>query len=77
LQPFASNWNQLSIERLILDKSAMQMMLFMRALLQTMVALVAIGRDNLSGWYVLLALLLLSVLLSGCAGVDNFFWGVF
>jgi hypothetical protein len=41
----------------------MQMMLIMRALLQTMVALVAIGRDNLSGWYVLLALLLLSLLL--------------
>jgi hypothetical protein len=46
-----------------LDKSAMQMMLFMRSLLQTLVALVAVGRENLSGWYLLLALLLLSVLL--------------
>lgn len=36
----------------------------MRSMLQTLVALVAVGRDNLSGWYVLLALLLLSVLLA-------------
>lgn len=50
----------------------MQMMLFVRFVLQTLVALLAAGRDNLSGWYVLLALLLLSVLLSGCSlqGVD-------
>lgn len=45
------------------------MMLFMRSVLQTLLALVAAGRENLSGWYVLLALLLLSVVLSGCAGV--------
>jgi len=45
----------------------MQMMLFMRSVLHTLVALVAAGKSNLSGWYVLLALLFLSVLLSGCA----------
>ncbi|WP_299705174.1 hypothetical protein [uncultured Pontibacter sp.] len=49
----------------------------MRSLLQTLVALVAVGRENLSGWYVLLALLLLSVLLSGCTDVNTFFLGVF
>lgn len=44
----------------------MQMMLFMRSVLHTLVALLAVGKSNLSGWYVLLALLFLSVLLSGC-----------
>jgi hypothetical protein len=43
------------------------MMLFMRSVLHTLVALVAAGKSNLSGWYVLLALLFLSVLMSGCA----------
>ncbi|WP_180336364.1 hypothetical protein [Pontibacter ramchanderi] len=49
----------------------------MRSVLQTLVALVAAGRENLSGWYVLLALLLLSVLLTGCAVQDNSFLGAF
>ncbi|WP_157578485.1 hypothetical protein [Pontibacter roseus] len=39
----------------------------MKSILQTLVALVAAGKSNLSGWYILLALLILSVLLSGCA----------
>ncbi|MBF8964819.1 hypothetical protein I0P70_16345 [Pontibacter sp. FD36] len=55
----------------------MQMMLFMRSVLQTLLALVAAGRENISGWYVLLALLFLSVLLSGCAIQDNSFLGGF
>ncbi|MCP2042531.1 hypothetical protein [Pontibacter sp. HSC-36F09] len=49
----------------------------MRYVLQTLVALVAAGRENISGWYVLLALLLFSVLLSGCAIQDNSFLGAF
>ena len=55
----------------------MQMMLFMRSVLQTLVALVAASRENLSGWYVLLALLLFSVLLSGCAFQGNSLFGTF
>lgn len=53
------------------------MMLFMRSILQHLVALVAAGRENLSGWYVLLALLFLSVLLSGCTGGVKLFYGAF
>ncbi|PVY43969.1 hypothetical protein [Pontibacter virosus] len=53
------------------------MMLLMRSVLQTLVALVAAGRENMSGWYVLLALLLLSVLLSGCAMPDNSLLGAY
>lgn len=38
----------------------------MRTLLNSFAALAVAAKSNLSGWYVLLALLFLSVLLSGC-----------
>jgi hypothetical protein len=44
----------------------MQIILLMRYFLHILLALVAVSRENMSGWYVLLALLFLSVLLSGC-----------
>ncbi len=55
----------------------MQIMLFMRFVIHTLLALVAVGRENMSGWYVLLALLFLSVLLSGCALQSGLLTGAF
>lgn len=55
----------------------MQIMLLMRSVLHTLLTLVAVGRENLSGWYVLLALLFLSVLLSGCALQSGLLPGTF
>lgn len=55
----------------------MQIMLLMRTVLHTLIALVAVGRENMSGWYVLLALLFLSVLLSGCTLQGGLLSGAF
>ncbi|WP_461488497.1 hypothetical protein [Pontibacter sp. HJ8] len=39
----------------------------MKSILHTLVVLVAAGKGNMLGWYVLLALLFMSVFMSGCA----------
>lgn len=46
------------------------MMLFMKSILYTLVVLVAAGKGNMLGWYVLLALLFMSVFISGCASSE-------